>query len=376
MFSFFKPRWINESKDALKHARKIFRYKCDLLSDEQSSAFQNGMDALDEAIKQRDKAAAETAVSDLEKQCGKFMPPTSELWIRENAEVFLVAIIIALGVRTYFLQPFTIPTGSMQPTLNGIIAYDTGKPAPDLMKRAMDAALFGRSYIDVVAKQDEQPVGMREVKKFLFFTYTEMKFSSGEIVSVPSSIDPFMRGFGFDDGKPHIYHAGDVIARGYVDTGSHVFVNKVGYNFYKPKRGDVFVFTTVGLPTLEKLANPNATSEYYIKRLAGLPGDTLRIDSPKLFVNGKLAQAWGFRQVMSQENGYRGYSNWGGDSRFRFLRTPDDSLQIPDEHYFAMGDNSYNSADSRFFGFVPAQNITGDAVFVYWPFGKHWGLIH
>jgi hypothetical protein len=50
--------------------------------------------------------------------------------LAENVEVFLVAIVIALGVRTYFLQPFTIPTGSMQPTLNCVIGYPTAEPPP------------------------------------------------------------------------------------------------------------------------------------------------------------------------------------------------------------------------------------------------------
>ena len=86
------------------------------------------------------------------------------------------------------------------------------------------------------------------------------------------------------------YHKGDVIARGYVDTGDHVFVDKISYNFRPPRRGEVFVFNTKNIMTPENKNNPEGPSQYYIKRLAGVPGDTLRIDSPNLFINGEIAR--------------------------------------------------------------------------------------
>ena len=57
------------------------------------------------------------------------------------------------------------------------------------------------------------------------------------------------------------------------------------------------------------------------------------------------------------------------------MRAPDDPFTVPEKHYFAMGDNSKHSSDSRAWGPVPQQNIMGRAVFVYWPFTPHWGLI-
>ncbi len=50
-------------------------------------------------------------------------------------------------------------------------------------------------------------------------------------------------------------------------------------------------------------------------------------------------------------------------------------FRVPDEGYFAMGDNSYNSLDSRYWGPVPEENLVGRGLFVYWPFNRHWGLI-
>ena len=82
---------------------------------------------------------------------------------------------------------------------------------------------------------------------------------------------------------------GEIIARGAIDTGDQVFVDKFSYNFVKPHRGDVFVFRTDHIFGL--LGDPETGAQpFYIKRLAGLPGDTLRIDSPLLYANGKVAE--------------------------------------------------------------------------------------
>ena len=83
--------------------------------------FKAKIDALDTRERHsKDRAAIEQTAMALDKECGKHAPPSPDAAWRENCEVFLVAIVVALAVRTYFLQPFTIPTGSMQPTLNGI----------------------------------------------------------------------------------------------------------------------------------------------------------------------------------------------------------------------------------------------------------------
>ena len=75
---------------------------------------------------------------------------------------------------------------------------------------------------------------------------------------------------------------------------------------------------------------------------------------------------------MTVQNGYRGYSNTVPPR----LTTPDDAFTVPPNSYFALGDNSFNSRDSRAFGEVPAGNVIGRGLFVYWPFTRHWGPIH
>ena len=154
--------------------------------------------------------------------------------------------------------------------------------------------------------------------------------------------------------------------RGYYNTGDHVFADKFSFNFRKPRRSEVFIFSTAGIPEIAKGGGP---SQYYIKRLSGLPGDTLRIAAPNLYINGDKAQSAAFRRVMAGTlqnpvDGYRGYSNM---LRFPLLTTPEDTYTLEPGNYFALGDNSYNSSDSRNWGPVPQRNIMGRGLFVYWP---------
>jgi signal peptidase I len=59
----------------------------------------------------------------------------------------------------------------------------------------------------------------------------------------------------------------------------------------------------------------------------------------------------------------------------KLLGAPEETFAVPPRNYFALGDNSFHSSDSRDWGTVPQQNIMGHGVFVYWPFASHWGFI-
>jgi signal peptidase I len=161
-----------------------------------------------------------------------------------------------------------------------------------------------------------------------------------------------------------------------MDTGDQVFVDKVSYNFVKPAAGDVFVFKTTGIAKIEAGLDPAMGSQHYIKRLAGMPGKTLRIDPPRLFIDGVVPDQFVFQRVMSMKNDYNGYSNGpeGGGS-FTHLGSPSETFKVPADGYFALGDNSYHSSDSRVWGPVPERNVAGRGIFVYWPFTSRWGLI-
>ena len=372
MFSFLLPKHVKQGRQFVKDARKLLAYKRDLWSTATVEEFEEGIARLDASVKAGGRPAVEEAAVALDKLCAVNVPPVSDSGWKENVEVFLVAIVVALGVRTYFLQPFTIPTGSMFPTLNGIIGYPTQKPAPNLLVQAWDLAVYGRFHVDVVAKDDEQIQSMAEVSRAAIMTYTRVETDKNTYM-VHMPLATARDHFGLRPGMR--VQRGQPIAQGYQDTGDHVFVDKMSYHFRTPRRGDVFVFNTTGLQTIEYRNNPNSPSQYYIKRLVGEPGDELRIDSPLLLVNGERAKGEAFERVMSMEGGYRGYAFGFPSFLYPHLRAADDPATVPARNYFAMGDNSYHSSDSRDWGPVPEANIMGRGMLVYWPFRPHFGLI-
>jgi signal peptidase I len=389
---FLTPRYVKQGRNFIKDARKLLAYKRDLLDPKTISEFDAGIQRLESAVKGRNEREIEEAAKDLDKQCSAFVTPQNDQGWRENCEVFLVAIVVALGVRTYFLQPFTIPTGSMFPTLNGIIGARTEQPPPNVLVRMAQLAWLGRTWVNVVAETDDIITDVREVKTLPFTnlripprlaTRVELVGQRKSYI-VDCPIDTF-RGAGEREGLLRTLgpcKAGDVIARGYYDTGDHVFVDKMTYNFRKPRRGEVFVFNTQRIPTREnKGQGMTGPSQFYIKRLAGLPEDTLQIRPPELFINGNRAKSFGFERVMASQGDYHGYSN-GSKAPMGFivpmnlLTSPDSTVTLDSRSYFALGDNSYHSSDSRDWGPVPQENIMGHGVLVYWPFTRHFGLIH
>ena len=357
----FTPRYVKHSRLLLRHARKYLRYKNDLLSDSNREEIVAGIENLRTALHRRDHERIQSGAEALDQTLHRLTPVNWESHWRENCEVILVAIVVAVGIRSYFLQPFKIPTGSMQPTLNGIIGHPSAAPAPNILQQISEFIILGRNYIDVVSREDDQILQI-EQRKFLFFFTLSRLICQQQNFLVYASRETLAHDFNVSPGR--VYHRGEIIARGAVDTGDQVFVDKFSYNFVKPHRGAVFVFRT------RNIFGISDQTQFYIKRLAGLPGDDLRIDSPFLYINGKLAEGFGFARVMAAKPPYRGYAP-GRD----YLAEPNRSFVVPEHGYFAMGDNSYNSYDSRYWGPVPEENLVGRGLFVYWPFNLHWGLI-
>src|SRR5262249_29024489 len=318
-----------------------------------------------EGLGKRDGERIKRRADTLDKTLHRLTPVTWESHWRENCEVILVAIVVAVGIRSYFLQPFKIPTGSMQPTLNGIIGYPSTAPAPNILPPIGEVILMGRHDIHLVSREDDQLLEIQPRKMFFFFTFSQLICQRQKYL-VYAAPDTLSHDFNVFPGR--LYRRGDIIARGAIDTGDQVFVDKFSYNFVKPHRGDVFVFRTNHIPGIRE--DPEEGSPFYIKRLAGLPGDTLQIDPPFLYVNGRKAEGYGFERVMSAKPPYRGYA-----LGHEYLSRPDKSFTVPRDGYFALGDNSYNSYDSRYWGVVPAANLVGRGLLVYWPFAPHWGLI-
>jgi len=109
-----------------------------------------------------------------------------------------------------------------------------------------------------------------------------------------------------------------------------------------PQRGDCIVFIY-----------PENPKKDFIKRLVGLPGEVLEIRSGTIFINGKPVLDPVFSKIY--------YYNKGD------LAEEGKVTIIPQDSYFVLGDNSASSQDSRYWGFVPKQNILGKAILIYWP---------
>ena len=161
------------------------------------------------------------------------------------------------------------------------------------------------------------------------------------------------------------------------------------------QRGDVMVFHYPPKPSMD-----------YIKRVVGLPGDTVSYLDKKLTINGKeidknaVEDFLGERESIDYSNGqivksfahFKQYQEQLGTHKHRILNDPERpapisvasyfpqhencnysqegvTCKVPAGHYFVMGDNRDNSEDSRYWGFVPDENIVGKAVFVWMNFG-------
>ena len=394
----FTPKWKKEAKLLYKGAAKFLNYKRDLLAQEKIDAIESKRATLLEHIKSGNKEEVKKAENLLTQACESSLPRYRRPnFFEENIEVFFVAIVVALGIRTYYVQPFRIPTGSMQPSLNGIIAESpkegTDWKKPWIGKQIIDFGLKGQRYYNITAKNNVRITGIIDANWFLF-TRTKISFSDGSVVtlSCPSGeatrIETIRKAFIENKAtgalvrlQPGIhFKKGDPIFRGTLTSGDLVLVDKFSYHFRQPKRGETFVFDTIGIETIHENARlrDQAAGSHYIKRLAGVPGDTLRIDAPSLYVNGELAKERGFQRVASKENGYGGYTNAErSDFRYNFAKkTMKENEDQRYNEYFALGDNSANSSDSRYWGTVKEYNLLGPALFSLWPFTSgHWGFI-
>ena len=315
----------------------------------------------------------EEALKRLEAQYGDLLRTDKHHGRRENAEVALVAIALALGVRAYFLQPFKIPTHSMRPTLLGILNEPESRLPPSWPVRIFDLVWHGQGWHRAVAPQDATIASVREGKLFGILPWTTTEIVADRWTeSVWTGLQQAREG-GMKVRSGDRVLAGEVLANFSSASGDHLFVNKVIYQLRKPLRGETFVFTTDGIEGIESGLRLRGIegSQYYIKRCVALGGDRLQVRPPQLWINGQAAQDWACQRVAAQKDGYTGYTL--GPT---FLTNPEDSYQVPYKDYWAMGDNSPNSFDSRGWGAVPARNLVGKGAFVYWPFSRRWGLIH
>lgn len=369
MIAIFKRRRARKkAKHCLHHARHCRRMREDIADAAALARLQETEASLQSAMKGRDVDAMDRGSQEAFEAAIVVMPARPLAWLRENVEIFVVAIAVAMAFRTYFIQPFKIPTGSMQPSLYGITSEYRAEPQlfdrPGL--KMLKWLVLGEYYHEYRAQASGVMSDFFEDKWDPSIVHCTI---GGIVHKLP--VDALR-----NPERRHELGAlpGNFVARGTLlwsglrRAGDHVFVDRVRWNFFPPKRGQVMVFETASIPTLPP-------GMHYIKRLVGLPGETITIHPPNVLVNGEiLEQPQRIATVASRAAGYDGYTLADPRSKGpRILGTPDDSLTLSDKEYLALGDNTRNSKDSRYWGGVPQKNLVGPAVLVYWPFSKRWG---
>lgn len=414
----------------LELADKVWHYRRDQLNDGERKDLLGRTDALRQARRERaDAGKLKLLIEELEgalrRTGGRIYPKTA---LVENVEFFLVAAIVILGVRTYFVQPFKIPTNSMWPSYYGMtpLVYQNPAEEPGAAQKVFRFLAFGAKNYRLVAPEsgevsadffDGGTLAYTEVpgRRWLvlpatFHEYTLLVNGSPVKITVPEDfrfdkvvLEAFFHGSkaemiaqlqksaaSGDAAESHMIRIrpgmelyrvyrlalgktvgkGDRLLSFDLLTGDQLFVDRISYHFMRPKVGQGFVFRTGNIPGIAATAG----DQYYIKRLIGLPGDTLQIKEPMIFRNGSPIQgAAAFDKNAHREGLYQGYFNGNAANGAQLLLTPEEKLTVPPRFFFALGDNSADSADGRYWGFVPAKDVVGRPLFIYYPFTKRWG---
>jgi signal peptidase I len=423
MFGFFASQHQKTRRlaaDWLELAEKVFNYRKDVLSEAERAEVSEAGGSVRQLLREKaDTAKLKLGIDALERvlrRHGGAHYPKS--WVVENIEFLLVAAIVILGLRAFYVQPFKIPTNSMWPSYYGMTGevFQTKAEEPSAAARMVRLAAFGAQprRVDapdngevLVPMVNDNQVYFSKAKgrKWLVFPALLKKYEirvGGRIASlkVPADYDMewTIRDYYFPGDKRRL---GEIFAeqafRGPVEhgsingtpvrflrtgktvragermlsfdvlTGDQLFVDRVSYHFVPPEVGDGFVFRTVSLPRLHEMTPGAPKDQYYIKRLVGVPGDELRIERPVLYRNdAPITGSEAFDKNAKEQDRYVGYR---AEGLFREGAT----VKVGPGQYLPLGDNSANSLDGRYWGTVPAKDVVGRPLFIYYPFTKRWG---
>ena len=371
--NFLQRRRLRKLAHLAAHmVRHALRMRGDIAPPADIASARHAAQSLRTTLAARDWPRLETACETAAAAAERLMPPRPHPKWRENVEVLVVAIALAMACRTYFIQPFKIPTGSMQPTLYGVTARPQhGKQLRDRFPlNLLSLALHGERYVEIRARASGVPELLSSMQDDQF------AFRIGrEIHLIRLTMRPDSPYFNPDPARSMTLHfqpgarvkQGDLLATGRIRMGDHILVNKLLYHFARPQRGQIVVFDTNHIPGKELYGI--AADNFYIKRLVGLPNETISIRDRHLLVNNTpvTAPAPFLRQTPHPD--YDGYV----PRRESRLPTPQSAIQTGPGSFLPFGDNTYSSLDGRYFGPVPYRALVGPAFFVYWPLGPRWG---
>src|SRR5882724_2348976 len=260
--NWWTSKTVREASAMRKHVLKLLQHQRDILSPKAVSEVEAALADIQGAIKSNvDKAALEQKMDGLEKTANQWLKPYPNASWRENVEVLLVALAVAMGIRTFFLQPFKIPTASMQPTLYGItsknLLVETDYQRPTGLGRVTDW-LGGATYLSFKADQEGTFDGISKPLRFLIFNIKQTLWFAGKphnfwfvpdtgggmplelnlaqtvqamfsnLPADPQGSDLEMR---MNVQRGTSFHAGDDVLKMKIVSGDHLFIDRVTYNF-------------------------------------------------------------------------------------------------------------------------------------------------
>jgi signal peptidase I len=400
---WFLSKTVREACTVHKHYRRLLAAQSDILPLPNVGAVTLKLEELRAAIAEGHKGRINIKAEELQFAADKNLRPYPHAAWRENVEVLLVALAVAMAIRTFFLQPFKIPTGSMQPTLFGVTAKNYLAPGGDPTFKVptgwerIKQGFEGKSYIDIVAKSEgkieriDPPVGIKIINFYQNFYLGGERYTIwlppdyGEAPKLAdgSEVNPLAYRAALDPSR--VYRKGEPVIKLRMEAGDHLFVDRLTYNFVKPERGEIVVFQTKGIdhPYMPQ-------DQFYIKRLVALPHEKIQIgDDRHLRINGVRLDAgtphfervYGYNpNTKPAESQFSGHVN--GTVAAMYGLYPSLAPLFPDgetvfdnsgDSYMVMGDNTCNSFDSRAWGTFPAGNVIGKSFFVYWPLTDRFG---
>lgn len=314
--SFWKNRkTVNYAKLVLKTTKRLYRKHGKKLAGRDAYCIEADMAAVRAALQSGNVYDIQKSAEKLHQSFEKYLGFAKKSLTREYAEAFFFALILAVALRTFIVQLFKIPTGSMEPTLHGAQNYGFGDHI------VVNKFIYGPETLDWVG-----------------IPWTNYGFE------LPS--------WRFERLALRKPKRGDIV------------VFKFPFNYYCNQCHGDFTLKR-GMPRVCPFCGSRGV-EYqnkdFVKRCIGLPGETLEIRDGDVYVNDalvtepKIVKDVHYTNVIGGRGPGRGIYGLKGQK-----------FTVPPDSYFVLGDNSANSKDSRFWGFVPFKDIRGEAVFVYLP---------
>ncbi len=304
--------------------------------------------------------------------------PRWRYWIKEWIEPVIIALILATFIKIFFVQAFKIPSGSMRMTLvegdrilvNKLI-YRLRDPKRGEVVVFRYPAISFFQYKDFIDK-DPYPF-IDAVKKVISgkrYPYSMRDFND----SLDGLNDMFYSNVPFEILKYDMkYKLKNREARGIMKKIEKRYekpFSELTYEELKVVGESSYGKRLKRLILEERFGELCPKSDYkkerkrdFIKRLIGLPGETLEIRDGNVYINGKIIT----KPEKIRENYYYNKEDWRYGKSYR-------KIHIPEGEYFVLGDNSGNSSDSRNWGFVEREDFLGKAICIYWPL-KRWRKI-